>query len=517
MDTLYTGGRIYTMAGAPAEAVLTRGERIVYAGALKEARAQASANAEVVHLDGRTLAPAFPDAHSHLTAFAQTLRLAPLQGARDLDQVISRMKAHIEKNRIPEGEWVLGFGYEQNDMREKRHPTREVLDRVSTTHPVMVTQMSGHMGAVNSLALRLLGLDAGTPDPEGGRIGRQDDGATPNGYLEERAFTLAGTKIPPVDLEENLRLLDQAQEIYLANGITTAQEGLTRQGEWDILTEAERRGRLKMDVVAYVDWNGSAGLYASGRRAASPGGRLRMGGAKLMLDGSPQNRTAYMTQPYAGGTDRGYPALRDGQLLDLLRSAKEAGAQVLAHCNGDAAAEQLIWAVGQVYPKGNDARTVMIHAQTVTADQLARMKELGIIPSFFASHIEHFGDTHLRNLGDRAQRISPCGTAQRLSLPFTLHMDTPVLPPNLMDALSSACRRVTASGVPLDPSERITPAQGLRALTLNAAHQYFQEGEKGSLEAGKRADMLLLSQDPLTAPNLKAVRVERVVLRGQML
>jgi predicted amidohydrolase YtcJ len=236
-------------------------------------------------------------------------------------------------------------------------------------------------------------------------------------------------------------------------------------------------------------------------------GRLALGGVKLVLDGSPQAKTAYLGTPYhvpppgQPADYRGYPVVSQAFVDAALARFLPAGIPVIAHANGDAAGDMLIDAVARAVARspGIDHRTVMIHAQTVREDQLDRMRELGMIPSFFAAHAFFWGDWHRDAvLGpERAARISPARSALARALPFTIHNDAPVVPPDAIRLLWAAVNRTTRSGALLGPEQRIGTLDALRALTANGAYQIFEERLKGTLAVGKRADLVILSRDPL--------------------
>ena len=365
MKTLYFGGAVLPMdRPGKAQALVVEDGKILAVGALEEVEPLAQ-GARRVDLEGRALLPAFVDGHSHITALAQTLGLCQLSGCGSLEEMGRRMKAFRERWAIPAGEWVIGFGYDQNDLREGRHPTKGELDAALPDCPAMVTHASGHMGVVNSLGLQRLGVTADTPDPEGGRIGRLEDGS-PSGYLEEAAFTTMGSRIPR-DPEAGLKNLERAQQVYFSQGIATIHEGLARQPEWDLLSSAAAKGLLRGDVAAYVDIQDSAALLAEHQdHLGQYRSRLKIAGYKLFLDGSPQGRTAWVEQPYRGGEPgyRGYPVHQDGQVLAFLEQAQREGVQIAVHCNGDAAAEQLLRCYEQAFARyGRDIRPVMVHAQ----------------------------------------------------------------------------------------------------------------------------------------------------------
>jgi predicted amidohydrolase YtcJ len=228
---------------------------------------------------------------------------------------------------------------------------------------------------------------------------------------------------------------------------------------------------------------------------------------KLVLDGSPQGKTAWLSTPYEQPPDgqdssyAGYAAMSDEQVAGYLRRIHAKHWPLLAHANGDAAAEQLLRVTEQVVAEQGafDWRPVMIHAQMVRDDQLARMKPLGMIPSFFTTHTFYWGDWHRDSVMglDRASRISPAASALRRGLHFTIHNDAPVVPPDAMRLLWAAVNRRTRSGDVIGAHERLTPMQAVRALTIEGAYQSFDAARKGSLEVGKFADLVVLSASPL--------------------
>lgn len=521
-QTLYYGGDILTMEEGPApEALLVEEGRIRAVGSLGELRALCGPAAREENLEEKALLPAFIDSHSHITAYAQTMGLVSLEGTDSFEEIVRRIRDFRTANRVKPGEWIMGFGYDQNFLREKRHPDRRLLDGAAPENPVLITHASGHMGVGNTAALERMNIQSDTPDPAGGRIGREEDGRQPNGYLEETAFTSGSAAVPTPSLEQLCRQLEQAQEAYFRRGIVTVQDGLTRQNEWRLLTHMAEQGRLRADVVAYPDMQRCPALLdPAGDYFRRYRGGLKIGGGKLFLDGSPQGRTAWMSAPYEGETAyAGYPIHEDGQVEAFMEEAVRRRLQLLVHCNGDAAAEQMIRAYSRA-ADGRDVglRPVMIHAQLVREDQLRRMAALGMFASFFVAHVYYWGDVHRRNFGrTRAAAISPARAAIRAGVPYTFHQDTPVLPPDMLDTIWCAVNRVTREGVLLGGEERITPYEALKAVTINAAAQYFEEGEKGSIRAGKRADLVILDRNPLTCPpeEIRRIRVLRTIKAGE--
>ena len=295
-------------------------------------------------------------------------------------------------------------------------------------------------------------------------------------------------------------------------------------------TEAKvaSEGGLNMDLVAYPDIQGAANVIRPPLHSKTYTDHFRIGGAKLSLDGSPQGKTAWLTQPYHVPPEgqpsdyRGYPAIADDdEVFAFIDEAFAKGWQILAHCNGDAAADQYIAAVRAATQKHGEAdrRSVMIHAQTVREDQLDAMQELGIIPSFFGMHTYYWGDWHRDSvLGpQRAARISPAASAVRRGMIFTQHHDAPVALPNSIMVIASQVNRTTRSGQVLGAEQRVSVMDALKSITIHAAYQYFEEKTKGSLEPGKLADFVILDRNPLRVEpeSIKDIRVIETIKEGR--
>ena len=513
--TLYFGGPIVTLEEPRyAQALVERGGRIAYVGDREEAERLAGPGARRVDLEGRALLPAFVDPHSHLLACAYARLQVPLGECAGWGEITDRLSRHVQERGIQPGEWVKGTGYDQNALAEGAAPDRFCLDRACPHNPVVIQHASGHAGVFNTLALERLGAlneDCGLErDGQGELTGRG----------EETPFLDLLGRIPMDGLEDVLRAFQGAQEEYASHGITTAQEGLLQPVMAPVYQEILRRGLLYLDVNAYVppaDYDRLRGQFAQGV-SASPG-TFQVAGMKIFLDGSPQGGTAWVREPYAGG-GCGTSTMTDGQVLSAFRQALDRDAQLLAHCNGDRAAEQYLTLLAQAEREAGKklCRPVMIHAQLLGLDQLERVKALGVIPSFFVAHVYHWGEIHVKNFGlDRAGRISPAGSALSWGIPFTFHQDSPVIPPDMLETIWCACVRRTKTGRVLGAEERIPVEAALRAVTQTAALQYGLEWELGTLRPGKRADFVLLSGDPLRTPpeELKKLQVERTIRCGR--
>ncbi len=519
---------------ARADALLVDDEgRIAFVGPLEEARERAG-GAEEVDLGGAAVLPGLIDPHSHFTGSLQYLLFADLSACTSFAEITDTLREFAAKRRIGPDGVIMGNGYDQNNLVEQRHPDKSVLNAVSTDIPVLITHVSNHMGVANDRLLELAGITPTTPDPEGGRYGRMDGTGDLDGYAEEPAAMnpFYAVTTPRLGLDFNAMIGDM-QRIYLEHGVTTCQDGATAPDMAAVLAGLAKAGLLQMDIVAYPMW----GTDVMATLAANPEfdsqrytGHFRFGGLKMFLDGSPQGLTAWMTEPYVEGPDGerdwvAYGTMTDDDAAAFARLAIDSNHQLLCHCNGDAAADQLL----RVYEAARDAsgnpgkaalRPVMIHAQTARADQYGKMAEIGMIPSIFSSHIWYWGDAHLRNFGPvRGGRVSACGDAARAGLPFTLHTDTPVLRPNLLEAAWCAVNRVTKAGAQLDEDQKVTPYQAMRAITFNGAYQYGEEADKGTLEAGKLADLVVLDRNPLAVDprEIRDIKVLATIKEGEVI
>jgi predicted amidohydrolase YtcJ len=534
-ERIIRGGPIVTVNSAQpaAEAVAIAGGKIVAVGSAADIMALKGPGTVVTDLAGKTLVPGFVDGHSHFWSLVdvqtQALCASPPAGpCRSVADVIASLKKVQERRQLGPGKFVMGFGYDPELLAEKRAPTRQELDAAFPENPVIVVHVSGHGAMLNSRALAAYGITAATPTPAGGVIGREPGSQEPNGLLFETAFLPIFAKVPGPDDDAALELLKSGQELYLREGITTAQEGATMKHQLDLLRIAANRGLLKLDVVALPFITELDAVFAGGPPRNEPAykNRLRIGGVKIVADGSPQGRTAFFTQPYrtagpAGQQNwRGEPTFPQPVLNEMVKKVYAGGATLFVHCNGDAAIDALLEAHRAA--SGDDPTkprgTVGVHSQFIRRDQLEKYAAWGITPSFFTLHCFYFGDTHVANRGpEQAAVISPMKSARSLGIRPTNHTDFNVSPLDQIFTIHTAVNRITRSGVTLGPDERISPLEALEAITIDGARMYGEQGTKGSIEPGKLADLVVLSANPLTVPpaTIKDIRVEETIKEGR--
>ena len=525
-DSLYCKGTILSMdaENRTFEAVGVREGKIISVGTRETVAASLKPGFDEIDLHGRTMLPGFYAAHDHFPEAGENellsvdLNSPELGPIHDIAELIAALKRKADAT--PPGEWVLGWGYDDTLLRELRHPTRGDLDRVSTRHPIWISHISGHLGVANSKALEIAGVTKATPQPAGGRIRLDATTGEPNGVFEE-ATGLVGRHIPPPTESQRLKAIRLAQKAYLAQGVTTTVIAGASAVTLADIDSVISTGGLQLRISALVARR-DAGKVAAFH---SPAEQLHLTGVKLLQDGSLQGYTGYLSKPYhkqpEGRQDfRGYASRPREELVKMVVDFHKQGLQIAIHGNGDAAIDDIIAAFAEaqkLYPRP-DARHRIEHCQTVREDQLARMQELGITPSFFQVHVYYWGDRH-RDIflgPERAARISPLASALRHKMRISIHNDTSVTPVNPLMLVWSAVNRITSSGKSLGPDECISVTDALRSVTIDAAWQAFEEKSRGSIEPGKLADFVILDRNPLITPpkDLRDLKVLETIIGG---
>jgi predicted amidohydrolase YtcJ len=527
VDLIISSNKVILMTGveqAQPLSIAIKNKKIAWIGSHQDAK---NFQGEHINFGDQAVLPGFIDAHGHASYLAFATQVAniaspPVGKINNIDELKTELKNFIKDSDLQPGEWVMGLGYDDSLLKEQRHPTKDDLDEVSTEHPIYLIHVSAHLGAANSLGLSLANINSDTQDPPGGKIRRYENSLEPNGVFEETAaYPLQ--QLAMSAYKDPIGSVKKAMEIYAKNGITTAQDGASSLETIRLMQAADAQNMINIDVISYpIGQNGlnenldafSFGTYE---------GRVKVGGVKLILDGSPQGKTAYLTQPYykpphnESQSYKGYPLIPQIDVSKLVKEYADLNIPIMAHANGDAAADMLIQAVRDAEIE-SDHRTIMIHAQTVREDQLDLMKELEIIPSYFSTHTFYWGDWHRDSVfgQDRAMRISPTNSTLERDMPFTVHNDAPVVPPDMMRLLWATTNRETRSGKILGKQQRISTYSALEAMTINAAYQHFEDDIKGSIEVGKQADLVVLSQDPLSidTKNLLELNVVATFSRG---
>lgn len=449
--------------------------------------------------DGAVL-PGLIDAHGHLMGLGFSLLNADLVGTRSRSDVIERLREKAEA--LAPGDWLLGRGWDQNDWVQQQFPSAADLDEAFPSRPVLLDRVDGHAAWANSVAMRAAGIDADTPDPEGGRILRDADG-NPTGIFVDNAIALVERKVPKPDRERRRRALKLALDSAVAAGLTGVHDAGVSRDDLALYREFADDGALPLRIYAMADGDAAAleqlckqGLY----RHAS--GRLQMRAVKLYADGALGSRGAALLADYADDSgNRGLLLEAPEKLAQIIRRAAECGVQPAVHAIGDRANRSVLDAYAALAPEQRSAlRPRIEHAQVVDPADIPRFAELGVIASMQPTHAtsdmpwaeQRIGAGRLR--GAYAwRRFLDAGAAMALGSDFPVERVEPLL------GIYAAITRQDGKGEPEGgwlPDQRMTLAETLDGFTRGAAFAGHDEADIGTLEAGRRADFIVLSMDP---------------------
>ncbi len=522
-DRIFIGGTILTMddENMTAEALAVKDGRIIAVGDLNSVLAHKGGGTATTDLEGNALLPGFLDAHSHyinslLVAGQAKLYAPPVGPGENVESIVATLKTFATENNVPEGEMITAYGYDDTVMPDGRLLNRDDLDAAFPNNPVRVDHVSMHGAVLNSVALEMFNIDEATVTPPGGVIVRKEGTNEPYGLIMETAFLSIVAATPTMSPQAELAATAAGQLLYAEAGVTTAHEGATHLEQMKTINRATEAGANIIDVIAYpfitdVDaileefpletW----GQYRDG---------FKIGGVKVTIDGSPQGRTAKFSTPYLtggpGGEENWLGELTFPQEMvnDMVAKVYDMGVPLNLHANGDGAIDAFFEAheTAAADDLGKDRDVTMIHAQFTRPDQIAKFVDYKIRPSFYTLHTYYFADAHVANRGvAQTAYISPMRDAIDAGLRPTNHTDFVVAPLDQMFMLWSAVNRIARSGEVIGEDQRVTPLEGLKAMTIWAAEQYGEDDNKGSLTPGKFADLVVLNADP-TAVEPMAIR-----------
>jgi len=518
------GGHVVT-AGAtvpPASAIALAGNRILAVGSDSDVRRFVGPRTEIIDLRGRTVTPGFNDAHCHPIALGLSLREVDARTPpnRSIAEIVTRIAERAATQ--PPGTWIVAHGYDQAQLIERRHPTREDLDRATSQHPVLLIRACGHIGVANSLALERAGIGPGTPDPPGGTIDRSADGM-PTGVLREAALQLVRAALPEPTVDDLVAALEEAGTLFLRFGVTSVQEAGIRRAEEFLAYQRlarDRRLPVRSTLMILIDPLLEP-CRALGLRTGFGDSWLRIGPAKLFLDGSIGGRTARMSEPYLDRDTLGLWMDDPEVMKRKIVEAHCAGFQCCAHAIGDAAIELLLDAFEEalrVQPRP-DHRHRIEHCSILRPDLIDRIARLGAVPIPGTTFLHDFRAVYLSGLGlERLRYAYALRTFLDRGIVAAASSDTPVCSPNALLGIQTMVTRKDADGQVTWPEECITLEEAIRVYTVNGAYASFSEHEKGTIEPGKLADLAVLEADLRTVPPdaLGQVRVDYTIVDGRI-
>jgi hypothetical protein len=504
--TIVTGGPIHAVAGDPdttVEALRVDGRRVTIAGTLAEARA--AGDATEIDLAGRCVLPGFVDAHTHPLMHGQCASWADLTGASTIDEVVKLLGEHART--VPGTGPIRGFGYDHHQLDGGHHPTALELDRAADDRTITIMQVSGHGFCVNTYGLAEAGITADTATPQGGVIDRDDHGH-PTGRVFDAACDLLtgpdGVKLGnhgpnlhlPDDSDDLARLLDDAQDEFLAAGITAVGDCQVTEREMRTFLVSRDAGRLAIRVVMYVLSSHVDGLDRLGMDSWLGDDRLSVGGIKHYADGALTGGTAYL--PCGCGATHGHLYHRPGELEDLLVRSATAGRQTATHAQGPDAIQLVLDALERA-PHRPDLRHRIEHCGFPSTDQLATMRRLGVVPVPQPTQVHLYGEGVRRDHPDLADGMYPSGRIAAAGVPVVLSSDAPVSSPDVLLACWAAETRLTTAGKMLGGDSRISRRQAFAGYTSGGAHA-LRRDDIGALLPGRLADLVMIDDDPFDQP-----------------
>jgi predicted amidohydrolase YtcJ len=517
--TIYFGGDILTMDGNKPEyagAVVEHEGIIVYVGDKADAMAKYQAQADAtelrkVDLKGKTMLPGFLDPHGHFMSailMVKQVNVAapPVGTATNIAQIIDKLKTYQQENNIADDEWLVGWGYDQDLIDEKRHVTKKDLDAAFPNHKVMLIHVSMHGAVLNSQALTWAGVDENSETPAGGVIARFPGTNDPAGLLMEMAYIPVMEKLPEPDEAEMLELMEPAQMMYASEGYTQAIEGFTHTKHVDFLMKAANQGKNIIDIISLPAFTEMDRWFDNPKyKFGEYNNKFKIQACKITLDGSPQGKTALVSTPYKTGGPAGEEnwygnaSITQEQLDAITKKMFDNNIPLQIHTNGDAAIDMMIKTVERAgITAKDDRRTIIVHSQFQRPEHLPKYVELGLLPSYFTLHTFFWGDVHIKNIGkEAAYFISPMKAAKEAGIIMSNHSDFNVTPLNPFFIMWSAMARESRSGEIIGPDQRVDAYTALQALTTGPAYQFFEEDRKGKIKVGLLADFVIIENNPL--------------------
>jgi predicted amidohydrolase YtcJ len=526
-DLIITNAKIWTVdASQPlAQAVAVLEDRIVAVGSNAAVDAWRGPNTKVIDAAGKLLLPGFNDAHVHFVSGGEQLDNVQLKDVTNPQEFARRI---AERAKItPQGEWVQGGNWDETKWNPPNMPTKEMIDALTPDTPVFVSRYDGHMGLANSVALRLAGITAQTPDPPGGTIVHDAQG-NPTGALKDAAMDPIYKVIPPLSHDRRVKVVKRALAYAASVGVTSVQHMETSYADIAVYSELLRRGELTTRIyvaplITHVDDQVKLGIgHAFG------GPYLRIGAVKAYADGSLGSGTAYFYEPFLNqGTNRGLLA-DEMHPISLMRDrymkADAAGLQICTHAIGDEGISTILDLYTDVIKAHGEAdrRLRIEHAQHMAAKDFERFAQLHVIASVQPYHAiddGRFAESHIGH--DRASRTYAFRTFLDHGVRLAFGTDWEVAPLDPVLGLYAAVTRATLDGKNPNgwfPEQKLTVAESVEAYTMGSAYAEFQEKEKGSITAGKLADMVLLSDDifPIAPENIQYVKVLKTIVGGKI-
>lgn len=526
-DLYFYNGEIVTVDkhDSIAQAVVVKGNKILAVGSEEEVQSFVGPNTKRIDLQGKSLLPGFNDAHIHLVLYGvfQLALSCKEPKYQTLSTLLKDLK--VRAQNTSDGRWVRAWGYNETKIDEQRYPTIAELDEVSSTLPVMIARTCGHICIMNSVAMKLAGIDATTPDPPGGIIEKDIHGNLTGRLIENASMQV--NNIATYTEEELVQAMKIANEDFIKAGITSISEAGTFGAEsFRVLQQAVQNKTIQLRIYALLgSINDSKefveNIMASGIVTGTGSEWFKVGPAKLFTDGSSTGPTIATREPYTSDpNDSGILYYTEDEIYEVLGKAHRLGYQITVHAQGDKAIEMYLNCVERAlndHPRENHRHRIE-HAGISTPDLQERMKQLNMIPIPNPPFPFEFGESYMKNYGDRTEFMYPAKDFIEQGIIAAAGSDAPVTHFNPLLGIHTAINRKTKDGVLFGQSQQVSKEQAIKMYTWNGAYASFEEEIKGSIEVGKLADLVILNDSILSCENdkIKDLEVITTIIDGEI-
>ena len=517
---LYNANVITVNPNKPkAQAIAISGERVVAIGENNQILKLANSTTRKIDIAGKTVVPGFIDAHSHPASSGLShLRNVDID-LRSIEEI--KKAIHERSKSTPPGEWILGFKYDDTKIKEGRLINKNDLDEAAPNHPVRIKHRGGHSNYVNSMALKLMGYNKNTPDPPGGKIGRESKNGNLTGQLLETAAHPLSKLIPDTftekDYQEGVRLIT---EMMTKSGVTSVTEAYGSSTFLKAYQDAYKADELSMRIYSMISYREIDKFIDAGIKTGFGDNWLRIGGMKITIDGSISERTARLSKPYIGRpNDYGILVMEEEEVYKYAHKAHSNGWQIGVHANGDVGIDKTLNIYERLQRENPrlDPRFRLEHCTVINDDLVRRIKNLNAIPNPFSTYVYFHGEKMKQYGKERLENMFAVRSFLDAGINVTQTSDYPPGPFEPMMAIQSSVTRTDINGDVWGPSQKITVDEAIKVGTINGAYASYEESIKGSLENGKLADLVVLDKDPRKVDPMEIVDIpiERTMVGGK--
>ncbi len=521
----FINGKIYTVNEKQpfAQAVITEGNKILFVGSNADAKKYINRETSVTNLNGKLMLPGFIDDHVHFTSGGFFLLGLDLSNAKNKEEFKNILKEYVSTRK---GRWITGGNWNHELWKVKKVPTKELIDGFTKETPVFIRRYDGHMGLANSYALKLAGINRDTKSPAGGLIVKDKKTGEPTGILKDNAMELISSIIPEHSHQEYIEAAEAALKYARELGVTTVED-ITFPNDLRVYQELEKEGKLTSRIYTRLPINGYKNLVNEGIQYNFGSDKIQLGSLKAYADGSLGSTTAWFFEPYKQDTTTyGLPndIIQDGRFKKWAFDADKNKLQISVHAIGNRANAYVLDVFSQIKKENPkwDRRFRIEHAQHIRKQDIPRFKEIGVIASVQPEHLLDDGIWAAKRIGEeRAKLTHVYKSLIDAGAVVAFGTDWPVVDLNPMLGLYAAVTRRTDDGKNPNgwlPEQKLTIEEAIKSYTINSAYAAFQENVKGSIEPGKLADMVVLSNDILTIDpvKIKDVKVDMTIFDGKI-